>query len=67
MERAITKKQLKKIVKIFNREFSKPFLENGIVKAKYYKEENIINIQIGARDIDIDNRLKVVGSGTCLF
>ncbi len=59
------KNNLKKLQKIME-EFRPPFLEEGLVKVHYDKNQKTLNIKIGRRDVTIDNHLNVTGAGTTL-
>lgn len=59
---------LKKLSKIINKEFGPPFLEEGAVKSKVFKNSGSYSMSlcIGRRDIQIDEDFNVCGSGTLL-
>ena len=58
---------LKRLKEIFDTEFGPPFLD-GQVGATWHGEgrSKVLNIKIGRRDIDLDEKGEVVGSGTYL-
>jgi hypothetical protein len=61
-------KEIIKLAKIINKEFRYPFIEEGMVKAKVTttKKGKTLSITICGRDIELDGKLNVLGSGTCI-
>lgn len=58
---------LAKLKKILDEEFGPPFLPKGLVQATWVgANQKVLKIRIGRRDIDIDEKLKMRGSGTDL-
>ena len=62
----MTKEEMKKLVKLINRNFGPPFLEKGTVQAKMERKGAGFSITIGRRDVSVDSDLNVTGAGTCL-
>lgn len=54
---------LKRLNTILNEEFRAPFLPAGTVQSQFLDRGRLM-IRIGARDIEIDSRGAVLGSGT---
>lgn len=54
---------------IFDKHFSHPFLENGVVKTKWVKSstEKTLQVNIGRRDVWINEKGEVTASGTNLL
>ena len=54
------------MVKELNRSLSPPFMPEGFAKARIFQSQkgNILNLQIGDRDIDFDENGNGVGSGS---
>ena len=46
--------------------FAPPFLPRGTVEVKWEKENAVLNVRIGRRDISINEQGVVVGAGTML-
>ena len=63
--RRATPLSLKRLKEIFDTEFGRPFLAQGTVVAKW-RSDGTLNIQIGQRDIDLDEKGDVVRAGTNL-
>jgi hypothetical protein len=59
------KMKLEKLVEILNKEFSEPFLPKGMVKAELAKDGTMF-LDIGRRDIHINDKGTVLGAGTRL-
>ena len=54
--------ELKKLAEIFNEYFCEPFLPNGWVRATL-NDDNSLTIQIGDRDVTVDEKGKVLDAG----
>jgi len=54
---------LEKLVAMFKQEFQFPFCPEGLVQARM-NEDGTMRLQIGARDIQMDENGDVVGAGT---
>ena len=54
---------------IFDKHFSHPFLEKGVVKTKWVKSstEKTLQVNIGRRDVWINEKGEVIASGTNLL
>ena len=61
----ITLEQLKEIL---DKNFTPPFLEDGHVKARFieHTKEKTLQINIGRRDIWLNEKGEVTGAGTCV-
>lgn len=61
---------LEKLCEVLNQNFGEPFLEEGMVSADIWEDEETgeksLAIQIGRRDVQIDSDGQVIGAGTML-
>ena len=57
---------LKVLAKVLEEEFRPPFVKDGLVKIRLSKGGGMLNLKIGARDIDLNSRGQVTGAGTFL-
>jgi len=55
---------LKRLKKILDMHFAPPFLDKGTVATTWRSNGTILNIKIGRRDIDLNERGDVVAEGT---
>ncbi len=56
---------LETLVEMFNREFQPPFCPDGLVQARI-NEDGTMRLQIGARDVQMNQEGDVVGAGTTM-
>lgn len=56
---------LEKLVEMFNREFQPPFCPEGLVQAKM-NTDGTMRLQVGARDVQLNEEGEVLGAGTAL-
>ncbi len=59
---------LERLKEIIDQHFATPFLEEGLVKARFIERttEKTLQINIGRRDIWINESGEITGAGTCV-
>ena len=59
---------LKQLKKIFNTEFTPPFVPEDFVSCEWEGrgKKRVLSITIGPRDVQINEKGIVVGAGTCI-
>ncbi len=63
----MTKEEIKKLCKQLNSQFKPPFLPEGALKATPNRNGKGFVLCIGPRDVEFDDKLNVMGAGTCMM